>query len=144
MLTWLKIPVEFLKEHGKLMLNIICVHAKLLQSCPTLCDPVDSSPPGSSVLGFLQARIVEWGSIPSSKGSSWPRNWTQVSYVSCIGRQVLHHLCYLEIAEIIIWIMITVMYLLRANYMPATIVSALYVLIRWFLTTIEPSVILLL
>ena len=35
-------------------------YAKLLQSCPTLCDPMDSSPPGSSVHGILQARILEW------------------------------------------------------------------------------------
>ena len=37
-----------------------CVHAKSLQSCPTLCDPVDYSPPGCSVLGILQARILGW------------------------------------------------------------------------------------
>jgi len=40
------------------------------QSCPTLCDPVDCSPPGSSVRGILQARILEWVAIPSSRGSS--------------------------------------------------------------------------
>ena len=34
--------------------------AKSLQSCPTLCDPIDGSPPGSAVLGILQARILEW------------------------------------------------------------------------------------
>ena len=39
------------------------MHAKLLQSCPTLCDPMDSSPPGSSVSGILQARILEWVAI---------------------------------------------------------------------------------
>ena len=44
------------------------MHAKLLQSCPTLCDPVDSSPPGSSVLGFLQARIVEGCPFPPPGG----------------------------------------------------------------------------
>ena len=43
------------------------------------------------VSGFLQARILEWIVIPSSRGSSWPRNWTCVSYVSCIGRWVLYH-----------------------------------------------------
>ena len=43
--------------------------AKLLQSCPTLCDPVDSSPPGSSVHGMFQARILEWVTMPSSRGS---------------------------------------------------------------------------
>ena len=41
--------------------------AKLLQSCPTLCDPIDSSPPGSSILGILQARILEWVAISLSK-----------------------------------------------------------------------------
>ena len=41
--------------------------AKLLQSSPTLCDPIDSSPPGSSVLGILQARILEWVAISLSK-----------------------------------------------------------------------------
>ena len=46
------------------------VHAKLLQSCPTLCDPMDCSPPGSSVHGILQARILEWITMPSSRGSS--------------------------------------------------------------------------
>ena len=40
--------------------------AKLLQLCPTLCDPMDHSPPGSSVHGILQARILEWVAMPSS------------------------------------------------------------------------------
>ena len=50
----------------------VCVHAKLLQLCPTLCSPMDCSPPGSSVRGILQARILEWIAVPSSSGSSWP------------------------------------------------------------------------
>ena len=40
--------------------------AKSLQSCPTLCDPIDSSPPGSPVTGILQARVLEWGAIAFS------------------------------------------------------------------------------
>ena len=48
----------------------VCVHAKSLQSCPTLCDPMDCSPPGSSVHGIFQARILEWVAITSSRGSS--------------------------------------------------------------------------
>ena len=68
-----------------------CVHAKPLQSCPNLCDPTDCSPPGSSVHGILQARILEWVAMPSSRGSFWHRDWTCVSYVTCIGRQVLYH-----------------------------------------------------
>ena len=46
------------------------VHAKSLQSCLILCDPMGYSPPGSSVHGILQARILEWVVMPSSKGSS--------------------------------------------------------------------------
>ena len=43
------------------------MHAKLLQLCPVLCDPIDHSLPGSSVYGILQARIVEWVAMPSSR-----------------------------------------------------------------------------
>ena len=46
------------------------VHVKSLQSCPTLCDPMDCSPPGSSVHGILQARILECVALPFSRGSS--------------------------------------------------------------------------
>ena len=48
-------------------------------SCPTLCDPMDCSLPGSSVHGILQARILEWVAISFSRGSSQPRDWTLVS-----------------------------------------------------------------
>ena len=58
------------------------------QSCLTLCDPVDCSLPDSSVHGILQARILEWVAISSSKGSSQPRDRT---HVSCIGRRILYH-----------------------------------------------------
>ena len=56
---------------------------------------MDSSPPGSSVHGILQARILEWVPMPSSRGSSWPRDRTCFSYVSCVGRWILYHQCYL-------------------------------------------------
>ena len=49
------------------------------QSCPTLCDPIDCSPPGSSVHSILQARMLEWVAIPFSRGSSWPGDWTHIS-----------------------------------------------------------------
>ena len=52
---------------------------KVSPSCPTLCDPMDCSQPGSSVQGILQARILEWVAIPFSRGSSQPRDGTQVS-----------------------------------------------------------------
>ena len=63
------------------------------QLCLTLCDPMDCSPPGSSAHGISQARILEWAAMPSSRGSSCPRDWIWGSYVSCTGRQVLYHQC---------------------------------------------------
>ena len=51
-----------------------CMPAKSLQSCLTLCEPVDCSPPGSSVHGILQARILEWVAMPSSRASFPPRD----------------------------------------------------------------------
>ena len=68
-----------------------CMLCSVLQLCPTLCDSVDCSPPGSSVRGILQARILEWVAMPSSRGSSRPRDGTHVSYISCIGRWILYH-----------------------------------------------------
>ena len=50
---------------------------KVTQSCPILWDSIDCSPPGSSVRGILQARVLEWVSISFSRGSSWPRDWTR-------------------------------------------------------------------
>ena len=52
------------------------------QSCPTLCNPTDCSPPGSSVHGILQVRILEWVAIYFFRGSSLPRDWTQVSCIA--------------------------------------------------------------
>ena len=69
--------------------------AKSLQSCLTLCNPMDCSPPGSSAHGILQARILEWVAVSSSRRSSRPRDQTHTSCISCIGRRVLyyqHHL----------------------------------------------------
>ena len=57
-------------------------------SCLTLCDPMNCSPPGSSVHGISQATILEWVDIPFSRESSWPRDWICVSWASCIGRQI--------------------------------------------------------
>ena len=57
------------------------VMVKIAQSCPTLCDPMDCSLPGSSVHGILQAIVLEWIAISFSKGSSQPRDRTQVSRI---------------------------------------------------------------
>ena len=69
-----------------LILGVTCV--KSLQSYPTLHNLKDCSSPGSSVHGILQARILKWVAMPSSRGSSWPRDQTCISYVSSLGRQL--------------------------------------------------------
>ena len=55
--------------------------SEVVQSCPTLCNPVDYSLPGSSIHGILQARILEWAALSLSRGSSWSRDRTQVSHI---------------------------------------------------------------
>ena len=65
------------------------VKVLVTQSCLTLCDSIDCSLPGFSVHGILQARILEWVASPSSRGSSQPRDRTQVS---CIADSVLSEL----------------------------------------------------
>ena len=62
--------LEKTKKPKPVELIVVCVCAKLLQSCPTLCDPMDCNPPGSSVHGILRARILECVAMPSSRGSS--------------------------------------------------------------------------
>ena len=69
----------FLVMFPEVCYKMLCTHANLFQSCPTLCKPMDCSPPGSSVHGILQTRILERTAIPSCKGSSWPRDPTPVS-----------------------------------------------------------------
>ena len=69
-LKWItSLPVGLLKGEGALFVCIrspMLCYAKSLQSCPTLCDPIDSSPPGSPVPGILQARTLEWVAISFS------------------------------------------------------------------------------
>ena len=72
----IKITISLKKPH--------CIYALCLvtQPCLSLCDPMDCSPPGSSVQGIFQARILEWVAIPSSRGSSQTRDGTQVSHIA--------------------------------------------------------------
>ena len=67
-------PVLLLREY---------MGAQSPQSCLTLWDPMDCNPPDSSVYGILQARVLERVAMPSSRGSSWRRYWTHVSWGSC-------------------------------------------------------------
>ena len=82
---------EFCKGQGYLLLRIIklcmCIHACSDMS-KTLCDPMNCSPPASSVHGIFQARILEWVAYPFSRGSFWPRDQTLKSF---IGGQILFH-----------------------------------------------------
>ena len=69
------------------LIHSYCVHTCSASSSQTLWDPMDCNPPGSSVHVILQAWILEWVAMPSSRGSSRPRDQTRVtyiSYVSCI------------------------------------------------------------
>ena len=81
----------------------MCIYlcARMLShfSCVWLCDPMNCSLPGSSVHGILQARILERNAMPSSRGSSPPRDWTQVS---C--RQILYHLSHQGSSRILEWV----------------------------------------
>ena len=78
----------WLQLFGNHFLVYACMYSKLLQSRPSLCDPMDCS---SSVQGILQVRILEWIAMSFSRGSSQSRNQTHISYISFIGRQVIHH-----------------------------------------------------
>ena len=64
------------------LLLMPATHAESLQSCPTLCNSMDCSPPGSSVCETLHARTLEWVIISFSRGLSQPRDWTWVSRIA--------------------------------------------------------------
>ena len=80
--TCLKILGKIASLLVVLWCNYLLTVSEVAQSCLTLCDPVDCSPPGSSVHGILQTRILEWVAISFSRGSSQPRDWTQVSRIA--------------------------------------------------------------
>ena len=87
------IPYHWATREGswkeEFTLDYLC--AKSLQSCLTLCNSMDYSLPVSSIHGILQARILEWVAMPSSRESSQPRDKTCVSFISSIGRWVPYH-----------------------------------------------------
>ena len=78
---------------------LLCTEVLVRQSCPTLCNPMDCSPLGSSVHGILQARILEWVVIPFSMGSSQSRDQTQVS---CIAGRFFYHLSHQESLDLML------------------------------------------
>ena len=71
-------------EQGCNSVKCLGMCAKLLQSCLTVCDPMDRNPSGSSVHGIIPERIPVWVAMPSSRGASWPRDWTHVSYTPAL------------------------------------------------------------
>ena len=79
---WVKSPslitASFLSTSPRTVLSIHNV-AVVVKSCLTPCKHMDCSPPGSSVHGILQVRVLEWVAIPFSRGPSPPKDWTQVS-----------------------------------------------------------------
>ena len=77
---WRTYALKYFWRTGKYM--HICMFSVTQSS---LCSPMDCSPPGSSVHGILQARILEWVAMPSSRRSFQPRDWTCVSCGSCIS-----------------------------------------------------------
>ena len=81
-----KTLVQFMSENVLPVISSGCLmvyesESEVTQSCPTPCDPMDCSLPGSSTHGIFQARILEWGAISFSRRSSQPRDWT---WISCI------------------------------------------------------------
>ena len=79
------VPALALREVIVLSMRVCVCAQSCAQSCPTLCNPMDYSPPRSPALGIPQARILAWVPIPCSRGSSRPRGRTRVSYDSHIG-----------------------------------------------------------
>ena len=101
-----------------LILWILFVLCLVAQWCPTLCELWNVSPPGSYVHEILQARILEWIAMPSSRGFSQPRDWTQVSHIT--GRfftiwATREALCILFIAQLFILYSSRKLFLLNAH-----------------------------
>ena len=85
------LQADFLLSEPPGIATAVAAAAKLLQSCLTLCDPIDCSSPGSSAHGILQARILEQVAISFSRGSSQLKDRTHLSYVFCIAGRFFTH-----------------------------------------------------
>ena len=87
--------IFYMKKKGfhfyKIYACVACMHAKLLWSCPTLCDPMNYSPPGSFVHGILQTGILKWVAMPSLRGSSQPRDQTHISTFPSLADRFFYH-----------------------------------------------------
>ena len=88
------------------MLRKVKVKGLVAPLCPTLCDPMDCSPPGSAVHGILQAKILEWVAIPFCRGSSWPMDLIHVSFIGFRASiSFMPFSCHLWLYAYVIWIL---------------------------------------
>ena len=88
--------LAFLRLNSPFLLVFTLVLCLVTQSCPTLCDPMDCSPAGSSVHGILQARVLEWVAMPSSRGI-FPTQGLNPGLPHC--RQILYHLSHQDLSH---------------------------------------------
>ena len=95
------------EEEKTKAISYFCCCCSVAKSCLILCDPMDSSPPGSSVYGISQARILQWVAVSYCKGSSQPRDQNPVS---CIGRWILYRWATREASGICRLLIYSVMY----------------------------------
>ena len=92
------------------MVRVVKKESEVVQSCPTLCDPMDCSPPGSSVHGISQARILEWVAISFSRGPpilgiqpGSPALRADSLLLSCWGRQFMAHISSVQFSSVAQW-----------------------------------------
>ena len=95
-IVFLKINLKTINNSMPFSQFALSLSLDILPACSwsylTLCNPVDSRPPGSSFHRILQTRILEWAAVASSRGSSRSRDWNPLLLsLTCIGRQVLYH-----------------------------------------------------
>ena len=113
------------------LLILVCVLSRF-----SLCNPVSCSPPGSSVHGILQARILEWVATPFSRESFRLRNQILISCVSCIGRWVLYHqhqlgyplgslICVFLLSALYLWVSLVAQLVKNLSAMQETWVQSL-------------------
>ena len=94
-----------LYNRSLLVIYFIFSEIEVARSCPTLCDPMDCSLPGSPVHGIFQARVLEWVSISFSRRSSQPRDWTRVFCI--VGRCFTIHPLEGWIYGNVVWLCVT-------------------------------------
>ena len=108
-INWLYWEIQTLQPCNQVRMKVtLFLSVRCVLSCIQLFATheqwvIKSGPPGCSVHGASQARILEWVAISSSRGSSQPRNRTHISSVSCVGRQLLYHCATQEVLILCDW-----------------------------------------